>query len=127
MKYVKIFEEFGEKLYRMMTSVEIDEIFGDVYSDKNNPNFIEFTKREVENFRKIRWFGESMSKKSLSVIPHHEVIDHITIYSLGDEFYVIQEESEFLSNRSAGYSFYKCDTIEGVKQYLNDKKLINNQ
>jgi hypothetical protein len=130
MKYLKIFEEFGEKLYTQMSKDEVEDIFGSRYSDwtdtKRSPKLIELTNREVDRIKGIRYFYlETIYKKSLVCIPHHTEINMVTIYSLGDEWYVIQEESNV--NRRDFMRYYKCDTIEGVIQYLNDKNLINNQ
>ena len=123
MKYIKIFEEFGEKLYEQMNINEIRDIIGYYNLSEYHlvPGFLKFTPVEIDRFNRIRYFGVTRYKKCLVFIPHHKVFDMVYLYSLGDEWYVIQEETQH------SRKFYKCDTIEGVKQYLNDENLIENQ
>lgn len=93
-----------------------------VYSD-----FIEFTNKEINRLMVIRHFNVSRDKKSLSFPVHlggrDKNINYVVIHSMVDEWYIIElllETDEYLSKKI----YYKCDTIDGIIQYLKDEDLI---
>lgn len=123
---LELFENFGEKLYRHLEGNERFELFNFLPFDTycSNPNFIEFTPGKLAIFNRILPFEFDIYKKRLMFTPNstrtlENNINLIMIYSLVDEWYIVQKDTPYFS------SFYKCDSVEGVVEYLDSIGLTN--
>ena len=121
MRYLKIFENFGDKLYHRMMDNEVEELRTEL---SINSEFLQkFTDKEINRLRKIRFFNLSNDKKRLSFPVNygkHKSIEYISIDSLGDDWFIIEVVDAFYNYDL----YYKCDTLEGVIKYLEDEDLI---
>jgi len=124
MKYLKIFEEFGEKLYRLMSDEELENLGIETHAIamdiSKNPNFKEFTNKEINRIQRVRYIKVSNDNRELYFTKSSGHIEYVEILTLGDEWYII----EVMTDTHDLNLYYKCDTIDGIIQYLKDEDLI---
>ena len=115
MKYLKVFEEYNDKLYHEITEGEWNEAVG--FDSGDEMGFEKFTESEINDIRML------LDKRAdISINERHAYIINIDISSpsgdgwsftkIRDEWYYVADKNEFL--------FYKCDTFEGLINYIEE-------
>jgi len=102
MKYIKTFEGLFTNLFKKKP-VEI--LYNEITSEDFAETFSNHNREELTNFEKNK-------------LNRYNKYGNIDIYKLDDEWFLIMIWVEGLPK------YYKCDTFEGLLQFLEEKKNI---
>jgi len=147
MKYIKIFEEFGNEYYELISEVEFDILIGakgglsvgdELEDDISDEKWDVFSKEEINTILNYfpncnhcfeKWADHK--KEHLAIFKDCDIDDpnsslYISIYKINDEWWAVDEnQDEFILNTGKmidHHKLYKCDQFEGIIHLLNDKK-----
>jgi hypothetical protein len=134
MKYLKLFENYGEDLYSSTDQETFDSIGFD--SECKNIKFSVDLKQQIVDKLNSDWLIVDPSKDlkhmsgpklsdSCELVFYKNDGSKLFIYYSEDEWYYCEYynvNSESILHR---YLYYKCDQMEGLTQLLEDLEIIN--
>lgn len=103
-----------------MSDEELENLGIETLDISKNPNFKEFTNKEINRIQRVRYIKVSNDNRKLYFTKLSGHIEYFEILTLGDEWYII----EVMTDTHYLNLYYKCDTIDGIIQYLKDEDLI---
>jgi hypothetical protein len=134
MKYLKVFEEYSNEIFKLITRQEFSLVVTDLIFDEKIQFFDsndKFIIEEIFNKKHISIISNDSSDKEIKY--HIEISNNtihlskiIAIYKATDSYFYVEDDNVYekydkLGHRiasSTGYNYYKCDERDGLKECL---------
>ena len=122
MRYLKLFEDIEDKLWREITKNEYEDIDIVLFQENKQEEILSLIQNQIDNDEiridvqntsalMLKYFKARVHRNS----PYYLII---TIEMCDDYWYTVCIEEDYPI-------YYKCDDIIGVKQLLKDKDIID--